>query len=110
MREVFAVYERGAPQLRAIRRESDFHPVVAQSGDELEAALGALIDTALEPLDPTPQDRAVARAMVDLSTWEALRDQGLGQAESVAAIARHARLSAPRQAAELAAAPVSHAV
>jgi hypothetical protein len=28
----------------------------------------------------------VARALVDLNTWEALRDQGLGAAESVAAI------------------------
>ena len=28
----------------------------------------------------------MARAVVDLNTWEALRDQGLGPAESVAAI------------------------
>ena len=55
--------------------------------DELEAALRALVDTALEPLDANQQDRAVARAMVDLNTWEALRDQGVGPAESVAVIA-----------------------
>jgi hypothetical protein len=29
----------------------------------------------------------VARALVDLNTWEALRDQGLGPEESVATVA-----------------------
>jgi hypothetical protein len=86
VREAFAIYERGAPELRAIRREADVHPRVAQDRNELDASLRALVDTALEPLDPTKQDLAVARAMVDLNTWEALRDQGLGPAESVAAI------------------------
>jgi hypothetical protein len=68
------VYERGAPELRAIRRESDVHPRLAQDRDGLEASLGALVDTALAPLDATHQDRTVTRAMVDLNTWEALRD------------------------------------
>jgi AcrR family transcriptional regulator len=86
VREAFAIYERGAPELRAIRREGDVHARVAQDRDELEASLSALVDTALEPLDATQQERAVARAVVDLNTWEALRDQGLGPAESVAAI------------------------
>ncbi len=86
VREAFAIYERAAPELRAIRREADVHPRVARDRDELEASLSALVDTALEPLDATQHDRAVTRAMVDLNTWEALRDQGLGPAESVAAI------------------------
>ena len=86
VRETFAIYERGAPELRAIRREGDVHPRVAQDRDQLEASLSALVDTALEPLDATQQDRAVTRAVVDLNTWEALRDQGLGPTESVAAI------------------------
>lgn len=86
VREAFAIYERGAPELRAIRREADVHPRVAQDRDELEASLSALVDTALRPLDATQQDRAVARAVVDLNTWEALREHGLGTAESVAAI------------------------
>ena len=86
VREAFAIYDRGAPQLRAIRRESDVHPRVAQDRAAFEAALSALVDAALEPLDPTQQDRAVARALVDLNTWEALRDQGLRPAEMVAAI------------------------
>jgi AcrR family transcriptional regulator len=87
VREAFAIYERGAPHLRTIRRESDVHPGVAEGRDALEASLGALVDTALGPLRPTPQDRALTRALVDLNTWDALRDQGLGQDEAVAAIA-----------------------
>jgi AcrR family transcriptional regulator len=86
VREAFAIYERGAPELRAIRREADVHPRVGQDRDQLDATLRALVDTALGPLDATQQDRAVARAIVDLNTWEALRDQGLGRTESVAAI------------------------
>ena len=86
VRETFAIYERGAPQLRAIRREADVHPRVAQDRDELEALFSALVDTALRPLEATQADRAVTRAMVDLNTWEALRDQGFGQTESVAAV------------------------
>jgi AcrR family transcriptional regulator len=84
--EAFAIYERGAPQLRAIRREAGVHPLVTEDRDAFEASLSALVDTALAPLDVTQQDRAVARALVDLNTWDALRDQGLGPAESVAAV------------------------
>ena len=86
VRESFAIYERAAPELRAIRREADVHPRVAQDRDKLDASLSALVDSAIGPLDNSQQDRAVARALVDLNTWEALRDQGLGRAESVAAI------------------------
>jgi hypothetical protein len=86
VREAFAIYERAAPELRAIRREADVHPRVAQDRDQFDALLNALVDTALEPLDATQQDRAVARALIDLNTRDALRDQGLGPAESVAAI------------------------
>ena len=84
--ETFGIYEHGAPELSAIRREADVHPRVARDRDELEASLDALVDTALGPLDATQQDRAVVRALVDLDTWEALRDQGLGPVESVATI------------------------
>jgi AcrR family transcriptional regulator len=86
VREAFAIYERGAPELRAIRREAGVHPRVAHDRDQLDTSLNALVDTALRPLDTTPQDRALARALIDLNTWEALRTQGLGAAESVAAI------------------------
>ena len=86
VREAFAIYERGAAPLRAIRRESDVHPRVAADRAAFETALSALVDMALEPLGVTRQDRALARALVDLNTWEALRDQGLTPAQAVAAI------------------------
>ena len=86
VREAFAIYERGAPELRAARNDADVHPGVALAAEELEASLTALVDSALEPLDVTPADRAVARAMVDLDTWQALRDQGLETAGAVEAV------------------------
>jgi AcrR family transcriptional regulator len=85
--EVYAIYERGAPQLRAIRDEPDVHPNVAEAGDEVEAAIAALIEAAVESSAVTPADRAVVRAMVDLNTWAALRGQGLDRAKAVATVA-----------------------
>ena len=87
VREAFAIYERGAPQLRAIRNEPDVHPNVAEAGTEVEGALAALIDAAVASSAITPADRAVVRAMIDLNTWDALREQGLGQDDAVATIA-----------------------
>jgi AcrR family transcriptional regulator len=84
VREVFAFYERGAPELHVIRSEPEVHPSVAEAGEELEASLTALLDAA----GITPADRAVVRAMVDLGTWQALRDQGLGAAEAVDAVSQ----------------------
>jgi hypothetical protein len=83
VREAFAIYERGAPELRAIRNEPDVHPSITEAAEDLEAALAALVDAAVEPAN-----RAVARAMVDLGTWQALRDQGLGPAEAVDAVSQ----------------------
>src|ERR687890_249729 len=49
--------------------------------DELIPACGETTMQAVALPDPAP-----ARALVDLNTWEALRDQGLGRDESVTAI------------------------
>jgi AcrR family transcriptional regulator len=87
VREAFAIYERGAPQLRAIHNEPDVHPNVAEAGEQVEATLAALIDAAVEPFAITPADGALARAMIDLNTWDALRAQELGRAEAVTAVA-----------------------
>jgi AcrR family transcriptional regulator len=84
--EAFAMYERGSRELQVVRREPGAHPSVADAGDALEAALSALVDSALAPLDAGPQDHAVARAMVDLGTWEAFRAVGLDGASAVEAV------------------------
>ena len=86
--EAFAIYDRGAAELSAARREPDAHPTVAQVAAELEASLAALVDSALEPLELADIDRRVMRAMLDLSTWQALRDQGLSSPEAVDAVRR----------------------
>jgi AcrR family transcriptional regulator len=88
VREAFAIYERGAPELRVIRNEPEVHPSVAAAGEELEASLTALVDAAVEPSGIAPADRAVVRAMIDLGTWQALRDQGLGPADAVDAVSQ----------------------
>ena len=98
VREVFAIYERGAPELRVIRNEPEMHPSVAESGAELEALLTALVDAAVEPFGIEPADRAVVRAMVDLGTWQALRDQGLGPAEAVDAVSQMLAARVPNSA------------
>ena len=85
---VFAMYERAGPELRAIRNEPDVHPRVAEDAKALEATLIALVDAAVEPTGATSADRAVVRAMIDLGTWQALRDQGLGPSEAVDAVSR----------------------
>jgi AcrR family transcriptional regulator len=84
VQEAFALYERGAPELHAVRNEPDVHPSVAELGEQLDASLAALVEAA----GIVPADRAVARAMIDLGTWQALRDQGLGPAEAVDAVSR----------------------
>ena len=88
VRVVFAIYERGAPELRVVRNEPGAHASVAEIGEALEASLSALVDAAVEPLGVTPADRAVVRAMVDLGTWQALRDQELGPAQAVDTVSR----------------------
>src|SRR5438034_9868270 len=85
--EVFAMYERGAPEIHRMLREPDVHPMVSEVARRLEAALGALVQAALEPLDADDADARVARALIDFGTWRALRDQGLGADEAVAAVA-----------------------
>ena len=87
VRECFAIYERGAAVLRAIRRDSGVHPRVAADREAFDVTLDALVDAALAPSAATRQDRALVRALVDLNTWDALRDQGLGPAEAAAAVA-----------------------
>jgi AcrR family transcriptional regulator len=93
----FAIYERGAPELHVIRNEPGAHPSVAQGKKELEASLAALVEAA----GIAAKDRAVVRAMIDLGTWQALRDQGLGPEEAVRAVSGmlgHGATAAPRSA------------
>jgi AcrR family transcriptional regulator len=82
--EVFAIYERGAAELHVVRREPDAHPSVAELSTTLEATLSAFVDAALP--GASMHDRAIARGLVDLDTWEALRRAGLDDAAAAAEV------------------------
>ena len=82
--EVFAIYDRGAPELRVVRREPGAHPSVAELGTAFEATLSAFIAAALP--DGSASDRAVTRAMLDLDTWQAMRTAGLDGTETTEAV------------------------
>ena len=81
VRQVFAIYERAAPEVRVTLTEPHVHPAVQHGADAFEATLGALIDAAA-----IGGDRRLVRALLDLGTWEALRRQGLGPEEAVEAV------------------------
>jgi AcrR family transcriptional regulator len=86
--EVFAIYERGGEILAAARRERDLHPALAEDGRRMEASLAALVDAALEPVGNVADlDRRVVRAMLDLDTWGALREQGIEAGDAVQVVA-----------------------
>jgi AcrR family transcriptional regulator len=84
VQEVFAIYERGAPELRVVRREPEAHPSVAELDETLEATLSALVASALP--GASARDRAVTRAMIDLDTWQAMRTAGLDAGAATAAV------------------------
>jgi AcrR family transcriptional regulator len=83
---VFAIYERAADVVRATLGQADVHPQVARDAAEIQAALSALVEAALEPLEVGVHERRLTRAMVDVATWTALREQGLVPAEVSAAV------------------------
>jgi AcrR family transcriptional regulator len=85
--EVFSIYERGADDLRALVREPNVHPAVGAAADQLDATLTALAKEALSPLRPNHEDRRLARALLDLRTWEALRAQGMSSSRAARAVA-----------------------
>jgi AcrR family transcriptional regulator len=86
--EAYAIWERGADALEPARRERDLHPMLAAADQMADAALDALIDAALEPLGTVAEsDRRVVRAMADLATWRALREQGVRGDDAVKAVA-----------------------
>lgn len=64
---VFALYERGEQELRNIRNERGYHPVLAEAHGEVEERLAELVEATVDT------QRPLVRAMVDLGTWQSLR-------------------------------------
>lgn len=77
--ELFAIYQRGAPEIENVRRERyDAELSMLQAAHaEIEAALDGLVVEALRPLDGTQAHRRTVRALTDLGVWRSLRDRGI---------------------------------
>ena len=93
---IFGLYERGAPAIEAERRERDVLPAVADADDQVESALNALVDEALAPLEPTPRQRAAARALTELGVWQRLAADGITGADAVDTVAAALAAALPR--------------
>jgi AcrR family transcriptional regulator len=97
--EVFDLYERGGAFIENIRREREELPELERWHRETEAALDGLIREALEPVEPGEDAIDVIRALLDLSTWKAFKEQGLSPdrtVETVAALIECSLRSEPR--------------
>jgi AcrR family transcriptional regulator len=86
VREVFAVYERGAPFIENIRRERRELPALEPWHRQVEAALDALTAAALKPIGPRDRAWGVARALIDLDVWNAFRSRGFTTGEAAEAV------------------------
>jgi AcrR family transcriptional regulator len=75
--EVFAIYERGAAFIENVRRERKVLPQLEGWHREITTVLDTLTRTALAPIETDEEAIDVTRALVDLTTWKAFRDQGL---------------------------------
>ncbi len=68
---LFALYERGEKELRNIREESEYHPVLAESRRDVEARIDSLVSAAVGGRHD------VVAALTDIRTWQALRDRAV---------------------------------
>jgi AcrR family transcriptional regulator len=87
-RLVFDVYERAAPFIDNIRSEREQLPQLEPWHQAIESTLDALLCEALSPLRPNRERSETARALLDLSTWQAFKRRDLTADEIVEAVAR----------------------
>jgi AcrR family transcriptional regulator len=85
--EVFDVYERGAPFIEHIRRERRELPDLERWHREIESALDGLTREALRPIEAGERAIDEVRALIDLSTWKAFKEQGLTPEQTAETIA-----------------------
>ena len=76
---LFDMYERGATDLRVMRRESERLPMVAHARAAAEEARDALIAAALAP-DDDAGSVALVRSLTELGSWEGFRAAGVPDA------------------------------
>jgi AcrR family transcriptional regulator len=85
---VFGVYERAAPFIHNIRNEHERLPQLEPWHEMIERTLDALTREALGSTRPNRAQSETARALLDLATWEALKQRDLGSDEIVDTVAR----------------------
>jgi AcrR family transcriptional regulator len=84
---VFDIYERAGPFIHNIQSEREQLPQLEPWHHLIESTLDALLSAALRPLKPTRQQIETARALLDLSTWQAFRQRDLSAQETRDAVA-----------------------
>lgn len=85
---VFGIYERAAPFIHNIRAERQQLPQLEPWNQMIENTLGGLLSEALRPLAPNRQQHEAARALLDLSTWQAFKQRKLSNGEINSTIAK----------------------
>ena len=73
-------YRAGADWLRAAWRERDLVPAMEQAVARLQAALQVLLDSALEGLELSVDQRRLLATLLDFPFWESLDRSGMARA------------------------------
>jgi hypothetical protein len=81
------VYERAAPFVHNIQHEREHLPQLEPWHEMIERTLDALLAEALHPLNPHRRQTEAARALLDLSTWQALKRRDLTREETIDTVA-----------------------
>jgi AcrR family transcriptional regulator len=84
---VFDIYERAAPFIHNIQHEREHLPQLEPWHEMIERTLDALLAEALHPLNPDRRKTEAARALIDLSTWQALKRRNLTHEETIDTVA-----------------------
>ena len=77
VREFTAFYERAAPVLTGVRRESAHLPQLQAWLDVQDTTRELFVREALQPMNPEPQLISVVSALIDFPVWQALIDRGI---------------------------------
>ena len=84
---VFDVYERAAPFIQNIQHEREHLPQLEPWHEMIERTLDALLAEALHPRNPDRRHTEAARALLDFSTWQALKRRELTREEAIDTVA-----------------------
>jgi AcrR family transcriptional regulator/DNA-binding HxlR family transcriptional regulator len=87
VRELFAVYDRGAATIEVGRREAAALPALARSGAAVEEAFDALVAAALPDDRRDARSVAAVRALTDVTVWRSLQQREIPSREGAPLVA-----------------------